>query len=90
MDDHDLSPILTLDLRAIRVVIEETEGDLVMLVDDGDVQVEFGSGLCGTWEQAILGAQRVASTALAYAEALRLRRPARAVPAATGSERVAP
>jgi hypothetical protein len=76
-EDEELYPIVTLDLRAIRARLEETEGDLVMLVDDGDFQVEFGSGLCGTWEQAILGAQRVASTALAFAEQLRLRRPAR-------------
>jgi hypothetical protein len=74
-DDEDLAPIVTLDLRAIRTRLEEADGDLIMLVDDGDVQVEFGSGLCGTWEQAILGAQRVASTALAFAEALRERRP---------------
>jgi hypothetical protein len=74
-DDDELSPIVTLDLRAIRTRLEETDGDLIMLVDDGDVQIEFGSGLCGTWEQAILGAQRVASTALAFAEALRRRRP---------------
>lgn len=74
-EDEELSPIVTLDLRAIRVRIEETDGDLVMLVDDGDVQVEFGTGLCGTWEQAILGAQQVASIALAFAEALRTRRP---------------
>ena len=76
-DDEELFPIVTLDLRAIRARLEETEGDLIMLVDDGDFQVEFGSGLCGTWEQAILGAQRVASVALAFAEELRRRRPAR-------------
>jgi len=76
-DDEELAPIVTLDLRAIRTRLEEADGDLIMLVDDGDVQVEFGSGLCGTWEQAILGAQRVASTAMAFAEALRERRPGR-------------
>ena len=74
-EDDDLYPIVTIDLRALRVRLEDAEGDLIMLVDDGDVQVEFGSGLAGTWEQAILGAQRLASTALAFAEALRLQRP---------------
>jgi hypothetical protein len=74
-EEDELAPIVTLDLRAIRTRLEEADGDLIMLVDDGDVQVEFGSGLCGTWEQAILGAQRVASTAMAFAEALRQRRP---------------
>ena len=80
MDDQqeELSPILTLDLRAINAYITEDEGDLIMLVDDGEVQIEFGSGLCGTWDQAIIGAQRVASTALEFAAALRRIRPAAA------------
>ena len=69
--DDELFPIVTLDLRAIRTVITEDEGDLILLVDDGDVQIEFGSGLCGTWEQAILGAERVATAAAEFATALR-------------------
>jgi hypothetical protein len=76
-EDEDLSPIVTIDLRAVRIRMEECDGDLVMLVDDGDVEVEFGSGMSGSFEQAIFGAHRLASTALAYAEALRGRRPAR-------------
>jgi hypothetical protein len=75
---EELFPVVTLDLRAINAVITEDEGDLIMLVDDGDVQIEFGSGLDGSYEQAILGAQRVASTALEFAAALRLNRPIRA------------
>jgi hypothetical protein len=71
MDDDELFPIATLDLRAIRCVLTEDEGDLILLVDDGDVQIEFGSGLCGTWEQAILGAERVASAATEFATELR-------------------
>ncbi|UWZ37244.1 hypothetical protein Drose_02810 [Dactylosporangium roseum] len=73
----ELSPVVTLDLRAINAIVTEDEDDLIMLVDDGDVQVEFGSGLCGSWEEAIIGAQRIASTALAFAAALRTRRPCR-------------
>ncbi|GGM34075.1 hypothetical protein ACFFX1_32940 [Dactylosporangium sucinum] len=76
-DREELTPIVTLDLRAINAVITEDEGDMIMLVDDGDVQIEFGSGLNGTWEQAILGAQRVASTALEFAAVLRNLRPPR-------------
>jgi hypothetical protein len=76
-DDEDLGPIVTIDLRAVRVRIEECEGDLVLLVDDGDIEVEFGSGIGGTFEQAIFGAERLAGTALAYAHALRDRRPTR-------------
>ncbi|GAB3868960.1 hypothetical protein ACFPIJ_05680 [Dactylosporangium cerinum] len=69
--DDDLFPIVTLDLRAIRTVITEDEGDAILLVDDGDVQIEFGSGLCGTWEQAILGAERLATAAGQFAAELR-------------------
>ena len=69
--DDELFPIVTLDLRAIRTVITEDEGDPILLVDDGDVQIEFGSGLCGTWEQAILGAERIATAAEQFAVALR-------------------
>jgi hypothetical protein len=76
-EDEELSPIVTLDLRTIRIRLEELDGDLTMLVDDGDVEVEFSSGTGGTWEEAIVGAQRLASTTLAFAEALRSRRPSR-------------
>jgi hypothetical protein len=77
-DDEDLGPIVTIDLRAVRIRMEECDGDLVLLVDDGEVEVEFGSGVGGTFEQAILGAERLGSTALAFAHALRGRRPNRA------------
>jgi hypothetical protein len=73
-DVDDLDPAVTLDLRGTRARLVTTDGDLVMLVDDGDVQVEFDSGADGTWEQAVQGAQRVASTALAFAEAIRAQR----------------
>jgi len=63
------------DLRGIRVSLEEQDGDLIMLVDDGDVQIEFSSGLNGTWDQAIAGAEKVAATAAAFAGELRRRRP---------------
>jgi hypothetical protein len=69
--DDDLFPIVSLDLRAIRTVITEDEGDPILLIDDGDVQIEFSSGLCGTWEQAILGAERIATAAEQFAVALR-------------------
>ena len=75
VEEEPLSPVVTLDLRYINAVITEDEGDLIMLVDDGDVQIEFSSGMCGSWEQAIVGAQKVASTALEYAATVR-RRPA--------------
>ena len=76
-EDDDPGPIVTIDLRAVRIRMEESDGDLVLLVDDGDIEVEFGSGVGGTFEQAILGAERLASTALAYSQALRVRRPLR-------------
>ena len=64
-----------LDLRAIRAYVDEADGDLVLLVDDGEVQVEFDPGLSGSWEQAILGAERIATAATQYATELRRRGP---------------
>ena len=74
-NEEELTPSVTLDLRGIRVSLEEQDGDLIMLVDDGDVQIEFSSGLNGTWDQAIAGAEKVAATAAAFAGELRRRRP---------------
>jgi hypothetical protein len=71
--DEEPALLANLDLRAIRAYVDEADGDLVLLVDDGDVQVEFDSGLSGSWEQAILGAERIASAALEYASELRRR-----------------
>jgi len=73
LDDEELSPVVSLDLRAIRAVITEDEGDLILLIDDGDVQIELTTGMNGTWEQAIIGAQRVASVSLEFAAQLRRR-----------------
>jgi hypothetical protein len=71
--DEEPALLANLDLRAIRAYVDEADGDLVLLVDDGDVQVEFDSGLSGSWEQAILGAERIATAALEYASELRRR-----------------
>jgi hypothetical protein len=72
-DEDELSPIVSLDLRAIRAKITEDDGDLLLLIDDGDVQIEFTSGMNGSWEHAIIGAQRVASASLEFAAMLRRR-----------------
>ncbi|MER7275772.1 hypothetical protein ABT369_15050 [Dactylosporangium sp. NPDC000244] len=72
-DEEELSPIVSLDLRAITAVITEDEGDPILLIDDGDVQIEFASGMNGSWDHAIIGAQRVASAALEFAAVLRRR-----------------
>ncbi|WP_432834467.1 hypothetical protein [Dactylosporangium sp. CA-092794] len=69
--EEPLSPIVALDLRFLNAEITEDEGDLIMLVDDGDVQIEFTSGMSGSRERAILGAQRLASTALEFAASMR-------------------
>ena len=75
IEEEPLSPIAAIDLRFLNAVITEDEGDPILLVDDGDVQIEFTSGMCGSWEQAVIGAQRLASTALEFAAVVR-RRPA--------------
>jgi hypothetical protein len=73
IDEEPLTPAVTIDLRFLNAVIADDEGDPILLVDDGDVQIEFTSGMCGTWEQAVIGAQRLASTALEYAAVARRR-----------------
>jgi hypothetical protein len=72
-DEDELTPIVSLDLRAITARITEDDGDLILLIDDGDVQIEFTSGMNGSWEHAIIGAQRVASASLEFAAMLRRR-----------------
>ncbi|GAA2377778.1 hypothetical protein [Dactylosporangium salmoneum] len=76
VEEEPLSPIAGIDLRYLNAKITEDEGDLILLIDDGEVQVEFTSGMGGNWQQAIVGAQKMASTALEYAASLR-RRPNR-------------
>jgi hypothetical protein len=71
IEDEPLSPIVTLDLRFLNAVITEDEGDTILLVDDGDVQIELSPGMDGRNEQAIVGAQRLASTALEFAAIMR-------------------
>jgi hypothetical protein len=72
-EDDDITAVSlgSLDLRGLRTRIVVDEGDLVLEVDDGDVQIQFEAGLSGTWEQAILGAERLASVAQEFADALR-------------------
>jgi hypothetical protein len=75
--DEDLGVVSlgSLDLRGLRTRIVVDEGDLVLVVDDGDVQVEFEAGQGGTWEQSILGAERLSSVAHEFAEALKAQGP---------------
>ncbi|WP_433213894.1 hypothetical protein ACQP00_02910 [Dactylosporangium sp. CS-047395] len=70
-DDEELSPVVSLDLRAIHTQLTEDDGDPILLIDDGDVQIELTSGMNGSYETAIIGAQRVASAALEFAAILR-------------------
>jgi len=74
--DDDLAAVSlgSIDLRGLRTRIVVDEGDLVLEVDDGDVQVQFETGQGGTWEQAILGAERLSSVAREYADALKAQR----------------
>lgn len=67
----ELLPLATLDLNTLRATIIEDEGDLILVVDDGEVQIEFSAGLCGKPELAVLGAQQLASTAWKFADRMR-------------------
>src|SRR4051812_39082872 len=74
-EEEELSPLASLDLRAITATITEDEGDPILLIDDGDVQIELTSGMNGNWQDAITGSQRIASAALEFAAVLRRRLP---------------
>ena len=84
----DLGPthLGSVDVRGLRAHVEDIDGDPVLLVDDGDVEIEFSSGMGGTWDQAIAGAERLAATVAAFAAELRRRGPAHraAGPSRTG------
>jgi hypothetical protein len=87
-ENEELVPVASIDLRTVRIRIKEDEGDLILLIDDGEILIEFNSGVCGTWEQAIDGAKWLGDAALSYSESLRARRPAllrRPVARASGS-----
>jgi hypothetical protein len=63
---------LVLDLRDLTpIVTDNDDGDLVLQVVDGVSLVEFSAGSTGCVEQAILGAQRLATAATRMADELR-------------------
>jgi hypothetical protein len=64
---------VSLDVRGLRPYVVERDGDLVLAVTDGDVEVEISPGAGGSHEQAMLGAERLATAAHEYADALRRR-----------------
>jgi hypothetical protein len=61
----------SLDIRGLRARVDTVDGDLSMFVDDGDVEIELSSGLGGTRQQAVDGADQLAQAAHEYAEKLR-------------------
>jgi hypothetical protein len=67
---QELTTLLALDLPALRSRIEHEDGGPVLVVDDGDAQIGFSPDLPVRRGAAILGAQRLAATALAYATEL--------------------
>ena len=73
MTDQNEEPptIAALDLRYVTAFITEDEGDTIMLVDDGETRIELSPGAGGSRDQAIVGAQRIASTALEFAARIR-------------------
>jgi hypothetical protein len=62
--DDDVVGLGSLDLRGVKAQVEYIDGEPSMIVSDGDVEIELWSGIGGTWEQAIVGAEQVASVAL--------------------------
>lgn len=72
-EDLILTHLGSLDLRGMRTRVEHIDGDPVLFVDDGDVEIEFSSGMGGNRGEAVRGAERLAATVAAYAVELRRR-----------------
>ena len=81
VDDHEVTSLGFLDLRAASARLEYHDGDPTLFVSGGDSEIEFTSGLGGAWSDAITGAHELAAVALSFADALRAHRPKRSVPA---------
>lgn len=64
---------VTLDARELRGRITDRDGDLVCLLDDGDVEIEVQPGVGGDAMMAVYGAQRAAHALTQYAAELRRR-----------------
>lgn len=64
-------PLAELVLRGLDVRVEDRDGDLVLVLDDGEVLVTLEQGAGGRYDQAIEGLDRLALAASALAEQLR-------------------
>jgi len=67
----DREPLAELVLRGLDVRVEDRDGDLVLILDDGEVLVSLEQGAGGRAEQAIAGLGRFVTAATALAEQLR-------------------
>jgi hypothetical protein len=66
-------PMASLDLRGLQAQICHDEGDVIVVVHDGDVCFHLESGLGGRLADAIQGAERLATTMEQMAALLRVR-----------------
>lgn len=64
--------LATLDLRHLEVHVREDEGDLILVLDDGEVCVEVEGGF-GPVADAVQGAERLSAVLDHYAALLRVR-----------------
>jgi hypothetical protein len=62
-----------LDARGMKAYLTVEDGDLVLVVHDGQVGVTFEPGAGGSAEDAIRGAEHLAEMARHYAELLKVR-----------------
>lgn len=62
----------SIDLRGAVARIEHDEGDLIFVIGDEDREVDLTSGLGGSFDEAVQGAERIADVAYKFAAALRL------------------
>ncbi len=64
---------LSLDLRGLKAFITAEDGDLLMVVHDGNQSITFECGAGGSFEDAIRGAEQLADMAMQFAGLLQVR-----------------
>ena len=66
-------PPLSLDLRGLKTFLTAEDGDLLMVVHDGNQSITFECGAGDSFDDAIRGAEQLADMAMQFAGLLQVR-----------------
>jgi hypothetical protein len=73
-DREHPEPLVNVDLRELNAFVADEDGDLVVVVSDGDHAITFEPGVGRNLDAAIKGAETGAEALLLFADMLRTRR----------------